>query len=209
MSYLSELSCHDIFTFLAQKKNLILLLCLLVCCSVAWFCTIYCTSLSLSPCPRSHHMLQVLNRHTLGTRTPSPTICHPHTSSMCVRTEGYACSGFRSGLHPCGHWAFCPLHVSGESVCTCVHSCYPPSMCSHTRICITLPREELWAVPRKAFGNWFGKTSGNVCAKLSDGFVSIMTGFGPGAMTEDQNREFSTKEQQIQCRKSPTNPLLK
>ncbi|KAM7418554.1 hypothetical protein PAMA_015930 [Pampus argenteus] len=97
-------------------------------------------------------MLQVVSRHTLGTHTPNPTICHPHTSSMYVRTEG--------------------------------------SMCSYTRICIMLPEEKALSRPQESLGNWFGKASGKVCAKLSDGFVSITAAFGPGAVTEDQNREF-------------------
>lgn len=40
-------------------------------------------------------------------------------------------------------------------------------------------------------------------------FLSITAVFGPGDVTEDQNREFLQKEQLTQCRQSPTNPLLK
>ncbi|TNN55687.1 hypothetical protein EYF80_034122 [Liparis tanakae] len=37
---------------------------------------------------------------------------------------------------------------------------------------------------KKAFGNGLGKASGSVCAKLSDGFVSVTAALGPGA-TDD------------------------
>lgn len=51
--------------------------------------------------------------------------------------------------------------------------------------------------PRKGFeispaapGNGFEKPLGNVCAKMSDAFVSITAAFSPGAVTEDLNGEF-------------------
>lgn len=189
--YLSDLSCHDIFTFLAQKD----------------FAAVpFCPRLDCSPV--LHHLLHFLvplslpqvPPHAAGTQQTHPGDSHTQSSHLSPRYKLHVCPNRWVCMFRVQIWASSlqPLsclstpHLRRE----CVRSCYLPlcvairSMCSYTCICIMLPQEELWAVPRKAFGNWFGKSSGNVCAKLSHGFVSITAAFGPGAVTEDQNREF-------------------
>lgn len=134
-----------------------------------WFlvCNLLLPSLlyppSLSPCPRSPHMLQVPSRCTLETPTPNSTICHPHTSSMCVYTEERVCSGFRSGHRPRGHSDACPLWRECVHVCTFMLSSH---VCGY-RICVFLhahlrhvapgralsrPQESLWERVREGCG---------------------------------------------------------
>lgn len=137
-------------------------------------------------------MLQVQRKHTLGTHTPNPAICLPHIQALGVSTQrGVYVLGSDLGIVPAATQL---LVRSGESARMCVHS-VSSHVCGY-RICV-FPHVHLHHVapgralsrPQESLWERVGKASGNVCAKLSDGFVSITAAFGPGAVTEDQNRE--------------------
>lgn len=164
----------------------------IACCSPSRSC-LPCTS-----DPACLHVLRVLRR-TPGTRTPDP-ICHPPTVQAARVAPQWACArpGLKSGHRPRGR----------SAARASVHVRVRPFLPFDRRICVALPQEELWAVSRKAIGDGFGKPLGKLRTKLSHPFVSITDAFGPGAVTEDQNRDFLQKEQQIQWRQSTTNPLL-
>lgn len=158
----------------------------------------------ISPCPGSLHMLQVLSRCTPGTHTPNP-ICHPHTSCMCGFTEPCVCSGFRSGHHPCGHSVACPL----ESVCVCTFVCVCWFCVFHrTHLRYVAPgralsrlQESLWERVWETFREIVRKAVRWIC--VHHGYI------WPRGGDRRCEQRVSTKEQQRQCRQSPTNPLLK
>lgn len=174
-----------------------------------WVCTVCNTS--LSACPKSPSL------DAAGTEQTHPGASYTQTNHLLPTYKLHVCHhrgwcvwlGFLSGHHPCGHSAVCPLRRACVYMCVHVymHVISPVcvlirSVCSYMAICVTPPQEELWAIPRKALGKGFGMASGKVCAKLSDGFVSIMAVFGPGAMTEDQNREFLQRSSRFSAESS-------
>lgn len=114
-------------------------------------------------------------------------------------------------LHVCLHRGACVFRVqiwassprplrclsTLERVCACVyfHVIFPcvwlsdlcVPACASASCC---PRKSFEPSPGKPLGTGSGRLRGMCVHKLSDGFVSITAAFGPGAMTEDQNREF-------------------
>lgn len=92
---------------------------------------------------------------------------------------------------PCSHSAARALRREND---LCLHSRYLPQeftdqICVflHDHLCHVAFRKSSKLSPEKTFGNGFEEASGNVCAELSDGFVSIMAAFlAPRAMKEYQ-----------------------
>lgn len=183
---------------------------ILFCCSASWCVTPLLRSLQHLPIS----LPQVPPPDAAGTKQTHPGASHTQPNHLLPTYK----------LHVCHHWGVvCMVRVhiwasslrpiscssTHERVCACVYMhvissvCVAiGSVCFYIAICVMLPQEELWAFPRKAFGNGFGKASGNVCAKLSDGFVSIMAAFGPGAVTEDQNRELLQRSSRFSAESS-------
>lgn len=161
-------------------------------------------------------MLQVPSLHTPGDShsqaSTQPSVAHIQAPCKAC-TVG--CVMFRDQI-----WASslnllsCLSTLDSVCVYVCVQSCYTPmcvavgSVCSYMRICIMLPqggalshpKESLWERDKEGFRE---------CAKLSDGFVSITGCVWPRGCDRRSEQRVSTKEQQIQCRQSPTNPFLK
>lgn len=164
-------------------------------------------------------MLQVQSRRTPGDSHTNPTPPANHLlithSSMCddraivitLRVQIWASSLRPLSCLSAWRACVCTPYLPPECVFVCVCGIYA-FLDAHLRH-PALGRALSHPTGKPLGNGGFGKASGNVCAKLSDGFVSITAAFGPGAVTEDQNREFLQRSSRFQCRESPANPLLK
>lgn len=147
-------------------------------------------------------MLQVLSRCTLGIHTPNQ-ICHPHTSYMCGFTEACVYTGFWSGHHPCGHSAACPLESAFVYVRVWLFCVFHRTHlhCVAPGRALSRLQESLWERVWETFREIVRKAVRWIC--VHHGCV------WPWGCDRRSEQRVSTKEQQIQCRQSPTNPLLK
>lgn len=158
--------------------------------------------------------LQVLCKNTLGTCAPNPNhllltqkpnVCLHSGTVFVLRVKIWAsslrpisCVSTQGGVCPCVCVFMLSRHVRDYRICVFLHA----HLC-HTAPgrALSRPQESLWERVQEGLREWVCKTVRWIC--VHHGCV------WPWGHDRRSEQRVSTKEQHIQCRQSPTNPLLK